>query len=478
MKKNVIYLFAFVSLLFIAACSDDDTTKTATNAAAFANPAINLTANATPVNVVFLEPTTAAGTVTLNLTTTGVVYGTDFNTAPAAVSNTITLPFAANVSSVSFVFNRLTTPFEGQVKNVVFTIASISTNGITIPAATKAVQVNFGETPLVTNSVAPAIGGPNVPNQVYVDLSSGASTPVKRTSWDLGFYSGSEFRVVLNGSIKMAVKKLDITDMTQVVTVDNTVAVGEGGGSGVVNGNKDYVDGPSGDITLTAMSEVSSTDSENKVYLVNLGFGLSTVVPNAGSVNAYGDARGWKKIRILKSGSDYKLQYADVAATTFSEVTITKNSAYNFTFFSFDTKAVVAAEPEKAKWDLNFTSFTNHTNMGTGLVSYPFQDFIVTNAKGGTRAYQVLNSAGVAYAAFTLANVTTANFEAPAAADQTVIGSNWRNGGGPTTLPSIKDDRFYVIKDAAGNIYKVRFVAMINAASERGNPSFEYSLLK
>jgi hypothetical protein len=88
-----------------------------------------------------------------------------------------------------------------------------------------------------------------------------------------------------------------------------------------------------------------------------------------------------------------------------------------------------------------------------------------------------LNSAGVAYADFSLTNVVTANFDLETSVDQRVIGSNWRNGGGPTSLPSVRDDRFYVVKDVAGNIYKVRFVAMSNAAGERGNPTFEYQKL-
>lgn len=477
MKKSVFLLFVLAGLVFTA-CNDDDGMTIPENAAAFANPAINLTTDNTTVNIVFAAPTAAAGSVTLNVTANGVVYGTDFTTAPAVTGNIVTVPFEAGVSSASFVFTRIMEAFEGQTKNVVFTIASVTVEGVAIPDATKTVQLNFDETPILTNNVAPEVGGPNVPNQVFVDLSSGAATAVQRASWDLGFYAGDDFRVAINGAIKMAVKQLDINDMTQVVTLDNTVAVGEGGGSGVVNGNPLYVDGPDGNIANTAIAEVSAIDANNKVYLVNLGFSVSSVAPNVGSVNAYGDARGWRKIRILRDGSNYKLQYANVDATTFQEVSIAKNSAFNFTFFSFDTNAVVSVEPEKAKWDLSFTPFTNLTDFGGGSVSYAYQDFIVTNRKGGTSAYQVLNSAGVSYADFTLTHVNTANFGLATAIDQRAIGSGWRNGGGPTTLPSVRDDRFYILKDTSGNIYKIKFVGMTNAAGERGNPSFEYQILQ
>ena len=77
---------------------------------------------------------------------------------------------------------------------------------------------------------------------------------------------------------------------------------------------------------------------------------------------------------------------------------------------------------------------------------------------------------------FTKAKVVEASFDA-SATDQRIIGSNWRNGGGPGTLPSVRTDRFYVIKDVVGNYYKIRFLAMTNDAGVRGNPVVEYAIL-
>jgi hypothetical protein len=476
MKKSILGFFVFLGLVTFG-CSEDDNTSTPPNAVAFVNSSVNVVQDNTTVNLVFQNPTAAAGSMTLSVTEVATAYGVDYTTIPAIENNIIEVPFAANVTTASFTFNRLVEATEEQIKNVSFTITAVSLAQVEIPTTTNTIQLNFDEAPITLATKSPSIGGPNVPNQVYFDFSSGVETPVERTKWDLGFFGGNEFRVAINGSLKMAVKNTELTDITVPVAIDNTVAVGEGGGSGLSNGNPAYADGPNGDIALTAIQAVSATDADNKVYLVNLGFGLTNVAPNVGSVNPYGGARGWKKIRMLRSGNDYKLQYANPEATTFSEVTIAKNSAFNFTFFSMITNQVVAAEPQKDKWDILFTPFTNLTNFGSGLVSYAFQDFIVTNRKGGTRAYQVLNSAGVAYADFSLTNVVTTNFDLETSVDQRVIGSNWRNGGGPTSLPSVRDDRFYVVKDVAGNIYKVRFVAMSNAAGERGNPTFEYQKL-
>jgi hypothetical protein len=333
------------------------------------------------------------------------------------------------------------------------------------------------EIPTVGATLQPAVGGANQPNQVYLDLSAEESKSVNRATWDFGFSTGSEFRVVINGSLKMAVKKLATSDITLPQESDADVAVG----AGTTLASNGYVDNPTGVLAGagagigTAIAEVSATDADNKVYLVNLGFAVSTTKPAVGSVSVDGDARGWKKVRILRSGNGYKIQYADLDSATFTEKTISKETDFNFTFFSLASGNTVSVEPQKTKWDLNFTTFTNYLNAGSE-VTYGYSDFITSNAKGGTQVYQVLVADGGAYADFTKAKIIEANFTA-SAKDQRIIGANWRSGGGPTTLPSIRTDRFYVVKDAAGNYYKVKFLAMTNDAGERGYPTLEYAIL-
>lgn len=326
-------------------------------------------------------------------------------------------------------------------------------------------------------TVAPEIGGPNQPNQVYIDLSTNTTSTVKRDSWDLGFYSGSDFRVTLNASLQMAVAKLTATDINavnsstpEVVELQPSVAIG-------VPGSDGYVDTPDGNIGGTAIEEISTTDSNNHVYLVNLGKQIGTDVPALGGVDVADGPRGWKKIRILKSGNDYKLQYADLDATTFEEVTIPKNAEYNFTFFSFNTESIVDVEPMKTNWDLNITISNQILDFGGGMLgAYSYSDFVVNNNKSDAKVYMV-NSAvdtSLSYDNFTLADVIDVNFTN----DQRGIGSTWRNGGGPGSLPSLKDNVFYIINDTDGNLYKLKFLALTNEAGERGYPEFIYSLLQ
>lgn len=324
-------------------------------------------------------------------------------------------------------------------------------------------------------SIAPETGGPNQQNQVYIDLSTNTSTAVQRDSWDLGFYGGAEFRVVLNSAIFMAASPLTETNIdavsatsAQIEALQAQVAVGT-----FDPANTAFVDAPDGSFSSPAIAQISSTLANNKVYLVNLGDAVGTDTPSTGSVAISGDARGWKKIRILKDGNDYVLQYADLDAITHKTINISKDADYNFTFFSFNSESQVNVAPKKSNWDLNFTVFTNEIS---GFGSYGYSDFIVNNTKASAQAYMIDTEVDtdLSYEDFTLTNVIDASFTN----DQRSIGSSWRNGGGPGSLPSLKDTVFYIVNDTDGNLYKIKFLALTNAAGERGYPEFIYSLLK
>jgi len=325
----------------------------------------------------------------------------------------------------------------------------------------------------------PEVGGANEPNQVFVDLSTEKSTKVQRDSWDLGFYCNDDiFRVSLNGSIYMATIALDFNDIDAVRPADVTSLYPEIGIGTFDPINVNYVDDFDGDINQTAIAEISEIPTENKVYLLNMGYSVGTDQPDAGSVAVAGEHRGWKKIRILRNGDDYLLQYANIDDTTHQELTISKDEAYHYTHFSFKTENTLLIEPEKTNWDLCFTVFTNEI---TGFGTYGFTDFIVNNIKGDVKTYQVeeidLNEDGVIdnpFTDFTQADIVSENFEN----SHRAIGSNWRLGGGPGVSPVVKDDIYYILKDPEGLLYKLKFLALMNDSGVRGYPQFEYQLLQ
>src|SRR5690606_17511267 len=144
----------------------------------------------------------------------------------------------------------------------------------------------------------------------------------------------------------------------------------------------------------------------------------------------------------------------DIAATTYQEIQITKDSQYNFRYIHFEN-GLVNVEPAKDRWDIAWTGFTNSTNFGGGSIPYYFQDIILQSRNGVETAELLIANAGT-YEAFEESNLTGVTWQTT----QLGIGAKWRSGGGPGSAPAVRSDRFYIVKDVDGNIYKVRFTAL------------------
>lgn len=252
--------------------------------------------------------------------------------------------------------------------------------------------------------------------------------------------------------------------------------------------NEIYVDDVKGNFPAgyTAIEEIKANESDNGIYLVNMGKQIYQGVVALGSIATGGDSRGWMKIQVVRSGDNYKIKYAQLSDTSHKEFIIEKNAAYNYNFITLDHASSQIAkqvfiQPEKKKWDLVFTVFTN-TIAGAG--SYIYGDFVTNNNVGGVGAYEV-NVAAPASGVEAFNNFTASNIEESKFVynDQRVIGANWRNPVGTNGL-EVYGDRFYIIKDADGFYFKLRFTRLTKAikdnegeAGERGFPSFDFKPL-
>lgn len=464
LNKFICTAFIFIGLL---SCSSDDNNLTADPfVVAFENRSANLGAieSSENVNLVYSTSAQQNGNITIDVTTTNAVYGVDFTTEPAVTDNKIQLPIVQNTSGSHIVFKKLNDNLD-ETTEIKFSISQIDYPDSEIRGNSTFV---FNSEASLGGSMQPEVGGPNEPYQVYVDLSAKSVVKVKRDSWDLAFFSKEGFRVGINGSIYMAAAELQETNIDNIRHSDvqhllDEVAVGTFDPI-----NEAYIDYPDGNINRTAINEISLNDADNKVYLVNLGFEVGTTPPEQGSVAVAGDPRGWRKIRILRNANGYTLQYANLNDSNHQEVQIAKSEGYNATFFSFNTNSIVNVEPEAAQWDINFTVFTNIIE---GYGSYGYSDGVLHNRKGGVKAYSV-NTENYAYENFTIANVIENNF----LEDQRVIGDTWRDVMNNDKV--LIDNIFYIIKDPNGNIYKLKFTALLNGNGHRGYPEFKYELLQ
>lgn len=465
MKLKLLFRTALLSLVFIfLSCSQEDSILEDAFVVAFEVPSINLLemADEESIGLVYSKVSTFSGAININIISSDLVYGVDFITIPEASNNELVLPVILGEFNNAFILKRLSNNFDEDTE-IIFNIIDIDYLDSNIQGNS---TIILNSSASLGGSLEPEVGGPNQGNQVFIDLSTGNATKVQRDSWDLGFYNGEQFRVTINGSIYMATRALsetniDAVSQSDVSNIQPQVAVGTFNPS-----NADYIDAPNGNILETAIDEISENDAENPVYLLNLGYEIGTNTPTLGSVGIAGDQRGWKKIRILRNDDGYILQYANLEDTSHQSITIEKNSDYNFVHFSFNTNTLVSVEPQKDKWDISFTVFTN---VISGAGSYGFSDFVTHNNKGNALAYRV-NTSNFEYDEFELTNIVTSNFSE----NQTTIGSSWRDVFNGTPF----NDRFYVIKDPNGTIYKLKFLALTNNNGERGYPEFEYELLQ
>ncbi|HET6722161.1 MAG TPA: HmuY family protein [Chitinophagaceae bacterium] len=399
--------------------------------------------------------------VVINLTEQGVVYGTDYTTTPAASAGKISLTIPSGNDEASFTLTKVAGAlFDGDEKIV----ADIFSSGAPVLiGTTKQFTLNFGELVAATSTTTINGGGVNYPNKVFIDLSANRQTAVIRTAWDLGFYTGSDdFRVILNSSSAMMAKQINKNDLNAVTAADTVgfsteVAFSQ---AAPTTSSLAYIDYPNGDLTKTAIASIATTATDNKVYIINRGTGVGNPAP----------ARGWKKIRIIRNASGgYTLQHADIAAASFSSIDISKDEVFFFKYISFENGAT-SVEPAKNKWDFAWTYFSNVTNFGTGEVPYLFQDIILMNRN--VQVGKVMTTAK-AFADFGEADLAAQTF----LTTQNAIASDWRSGGGPGVSPSVRTDRYYIIRDGDNNYYKVRFTALTQNG-ERGYPAFESVLLK
>lgn len=402
----------------------------------------------------------AASPITISIAENGITYGEGYTTVPAVENNKISILVPSGANTVSFKVVKAEGAAIYGDESLEFTIAGVA-EPLIIGRNNKLMLV-FDEIISAGNQLILNGGGAEYPNKVFVDLSANKQIPVLRTSWDLGFYSGDEFRVILNSSTAMMARAINKTDLNDVTAADTA-----GFGATMVFDQMDpkpeamaFIDHPSGDLGKTAIAAIAANAEENKVYIINRGSGVGTPAPE----------RGWKKVRILRNANGgYSLQHADIDATTYATIDIPKDSKYFFNYVSFEN-GLVNAEPEAKKWDLAWTYFSFATNFGFGEVPYLYQDIILQNRNVET--VQVMEST-VSYQEFNEQHLAGLNFSSL----QTNIGSNWRSGGGPGVSPAVRTDRFYVVKDADGNVYKLKFTALTKDG-ERGYPAIEYALVK
>jgi hypothetical protein len=459
--KTLILIVSIFSLPLLSACDDEPALPD--NVVIFESTELGFEGDDTEVKITLSRAASTDVPVTISLAPERVTYGTEFTTEPDGTSGTLTLIIPAGSAEASFRVIKPSSVFLNGDEHILFTITSVEEP--VLPGESVATKLIFSA--ITSEGAQLQLSGKTdvspYANSVFADLSANKQTTADRKSWNLGFYNGEDFRLILNHAYQTTAAPLDKTDINAVVLTD---------ADKILNLNHDLTDPNTlplsdywdGDLTKTTFSAISDNDAENKVYLL--------------SFEGSKEKDQWYKVKVNRKEGGYTVQYARITETTIRTIDVPKDPAYNFTFVSLETDKIVAVEPVKTNWDIEWSYSTFNSGLNT---PYWFQDFVLLNYAGGAEASEVVKAdaaeAETAYTSFGETDITGLVF----LKTRDAIGSKWRSTGGPGGVGTgIKRDRFYIIRDSHGNVYKLKFVSMGlgNDGGERGRPVIEYKLVK
>jgi hypothetical protein len=442
-------------IIFGAACGSGDETPTPYSIN-FTNTALGISSStvSTDVNITFSRAAEVAGSVDLTFNTGNLNYGSDkdFYTTPEMNSDVVTLSYEKGAESISFKVNA------GSALNIqkdeTITITLIDDNESFVLGQNTSLTITISENFIAASGIVELNGGgAEFPNQAFVDLSKLEQTTVNKYSWDLGFYAASgEHKVIINNSAYVMARAIDNSNIDEVTAADTTGFAADMVVSNYVNSAASgWIDHHNGDLSQTAFGNISVADADNKVFIIKRD----------------GDNRSWKKVRVLQDGDNYTLQYADIASTTHTTVSVSKDAAYNHTFFDLDNGAT-AVEPVKDSWDIMYSTYANRANFGA-ILAVGYNDFIIINRNNVSTA--MISTDDFSYDDFSQANLSTIML---ASENISSIGSSWRD----PFAGSVHADRFYIIQDEQQNTYKLKFTRFTSTSGERGYPEFSFELVK
>jgi hypothetical protein len=303
---------------------------------------------------------------------------------------------------------------------------------------------------------------------------------VDRTSWDLAFNCSESDRVVLNTTAQALVYKTAKVDFTAVDVTDTTGlsdkmdidAIKSGLAAGVqptwLENANEWTDHPDGSLFKTAIGEIQPDPALNPVYILNRG------------KTAEGQKRNWIKIQVYKAGDDYLLKYGSLDSTMPDSARISKDTDFNFVFWSFES-GITSVEPGKKEWDIAIGVNTDfELSQGTSGFPVPVEvrDFVLLNRNEVEAAIQIFpGTADIEeeYQAFRFSDSQGLLFSPLV----DVIGRDWRFVAEEDSAigNKVKEDRFYVISTHDGSFYKVLFTGLVNNDGVRGYPQFVFQQL-
>jgi len=291
----------------------------------------------------------------------------------------------------------------------------------------------------------------NYKYQVYFDLGSGTITSKNiRTNSDLGFEcSEGGWKIILNTADFMKVADL------------GKVPFGEKQDTVSKKWIFDKSDGNPDSLAIGQWFVIKNEDtvSNDHVYAIDRG------------VNEDGTKLGlYQVIFDSLSGGKYYFRFTEINGGSIYSGIVPKDSTRNYQWFSLDAGGSIKPdEPQRTSYDLLFTQYTTmlYTDLGE---PYPY---LVT----GVLINRYKMNVGIdTVHAFSDINLSDAK-QVPLSTALDKIGYEWKYYSFETGAYTMRTDIAYVIRNAKGFYYKLRFIGFYNSKGEKGYPVIEYQAL-
>lgn len=296
-------------------------------------------------------------------------------------------------------------------------------------------------TPPGNNISASVSLGEDYKLQVFYSLKNNVIVSTNDfAAWDFGFEpSATGWHVTLNSAKFMRVYKTAKSDFAAVTIADTA-------------GTKSAFDMPSGSMDSTAIGDWRG----GNVYVVNKG------------VNESGDPLGMAKIKILSvNATKYTVQFSDIDGSNANTLDVIKDETYNLNFLSIDKGGkTLLIEPPKNQWDIVFTKYT-HIYYDLNNMPYSVVGCLL-NRTATTAAYDTLHKS---FDDVKLDDVAATKFFNGI----NTIGFDWKTYTGTTY--TVNANKFYLIHNADGLYFKLRFVDFYNTSGIKGTPAWQFQRL-
>jgi len=297
----------------------------------------------------------------------------------------------------------------------------------------------FDRGDVITNAVEM---GNNYKTHFFFSLSENRIVSAHlKADWDLAFESSSPgTRIRLNTGKMMTVYETQETAFANVTDTNGYMA-------------HVHYDTPTGNLDSTA---IGNWTSHQHVYIVDRGFDNNN------------NPLGFVKLKLLAADANgYTIRYANLDGLNEHTVTVPRNTANNFSFFSMTTNAVATIEPGKDNYDLWFTQFMH-------LYHAPFMPYNVTGILTNPDKVQAAQVYDKPFDQIVISDTLTHPFQS---GKINVVGFEWKAYNLQTSMYTVDVNKCYLVRDRKGFIYKLHFIGFYDQSGVKGAPKFEFRKL-